>query len=498
MIQIKTKIDPIIVIGAGIGGLSAAIYLAAHGRPVVIYEKNEQIGGKMGEFQQAGFRWDTGPSVITMRYVFEDLFAEAGKQMTDYLTLEAVYPLTRYFYPDGTILDASRDPNHMQHQIELIAPEDLQGYERFLEYASQLYRITSPVFINDQPPRLASLLKVSPLDFLKIDSHRNMAKAINAYLQSTYLQLLFARFATYVGADPYLAPATLNLIAHVEMKMGVWYPKGGVYGLARALTRLALDLGVKIYTGSPVKCILTQDDAVCGVQLATGKVLSAQAIVANVDVASVYSYLLPNSQTIKNITHKLVNMEPSGSAFIMLLGVEGQSPQLAHHNILFSEDYVEEFKQLSIEKIPARDPTIYIAITARSTPSDAPPGHENWFVLVNSPPIQPSWNWNEHVQLYKELLLAELGKRGLDIRDRITVQHVITPLDLQNNTAAFRGALYGRSSNNRWAAFKRPHNRAKGVQGLYFAGGTTHPGGGVPMVTLSGKVAQQMLIADGY
>ncbi len=461
-------------------------------------EQGAQVGGKMGEVRLGGYRWDTGPSVITMRHVFEDLFAAAGRDMADYLTLRPVEPLTRYFYPDGAVLDASHDIERMAEQIARIEPRDVAGYRRFLDYAARLHRIVGPVFIYDEPPRPASFLKVPPLDALRVDGLRSMSQAAESFVRSPHLRQLLGRFATYVGASPYLAPATLNVIAHVELNEGVWYPEGGIYSIARALARLAEELGVEVRTGCGVEAIDVRDGQVQGVALAGGAYLPAGAAIANVDVATVYDRLLPPTGAIRRRAERLTHAEPSCSGFILLLGVRGQQPDLAHHNIFFSADYPREFREIFEQGVLPADPTIYVAITAKATPQDAPPGGENWFVLVNSPALGPAWDWEEQAAATRDLVLAQLAARGFDVRGRIEAEQVLTPLDLERLTGARRGALYGASSNSRWAAFRRPHNRAPDVRGLYFAGGTAHPGGGVPMVALSGRVASQLLLEDGY
>jgi phytoene desaturase len=490
--------NKVLVVGAGIGGLSAAIHLATAGKKVILYEQNQQVGGKMGEIRQGGYRWDTGPSVITMRPVFEDLFKGAGRQLTDYLELLPVEPLTRYFFPDGTVLNASQDLERMLPQIQAIEPQDIGGYQNFLSYAAELYRIVSPVFIYDQPPRLSSLFKVSPMDALRVDGFRTMHQVISRHVRSPQLQQFLGRFATYVGASPYHAPATLNVIAHVELNQGVWYPQGGVYQLAQSFARLAQELGVEIHTGCQVRTIDTRDGQVKGIILANDNFVPASAVIANLDVAWVYDKLLPSSVTPINRKKRLLEANPSGSAFILMLGVAAENAQLTHHNIFFSTNYRLEFEQIFQQGIPPSDPTIYVAITSKTTRQDAPRGGENWFVMVNAPATGPGWDWTTQIAEYRDRVLALLAERGFDIRQQIQEEKVLTPLDIEQLTGARRGALYGASSNNRWAAFRRPHNRAPDVKGLYFAGGTTHPGGGVPMVTLSGKVASQLLISDGY
>lgn len=481
----------VIVIGSGIGGLSAAIRLAAAGKRVTIVEQNAAVGGKMSEFRADGFRWDTGPSVITMRHVIEDLFTAVGRRLEDYLTLTPVEPLTRYFYPDGVVFDASRDWPKMAAQISRLDEHDVEGYLAYLAYVARLHRITGPAFIYGEPPGLGSLTRVSPLDVLKIDAWKTMDSAIRGYAHSPHLRQLLGRFATYVGASPYRAPATLNVIAHVELTGGVWYPQGGIYNIARALERLALEMGVQIRTGCGVKQIVVKNQMAQGVILNDESLLPAQAVIANVDVATVYERLLPVDSRRARL---LTKIDSSCSGLIMMLGVEGQHEKLAHHNIFFSSDYPREFDDIFNRGVPPDEPTIYVAITSKSDPQDAPEGCENWFVLVNAPPLGDGFDWLDQTEIYGERVLKRLSGFGLDVR--IRSKHILTPLDLERLTGARRGALYGASSNNMFATFRRPHNRAKDIRGLYFAGGTTHPGGGVPMVMLSGQVAAGMLLED--
>lgn len=487
----------VVVIGAGIAGLSAAIRLAAAGLRVAVYEKNATTGGKMGEVRRDGFRWDTGPSVITMRHVFEELFATAGRRLGDYLTLLPVEPLTRYFYPDGTVLDASSDLTVMLPQIEQLESRDVEGYLAYLAYAARIHRITGPVFIYDQPPRPSSFLQVPVTEWLAADPLRTMAGAIDHFVRSPHLRQMLGRFATYVGGSPYAAPATLNVIAHVELSGGVWYPRGGIYAIAAAMTRLATELGVAIHTGCDVAQITIQDGRVTGVALVDGRHIRATAVVANVDVATTYRYLLPPTETVTRRLQSLRAQEPSCSGFVLLLGVaDGPGPTLAHHNIFFSADYQREFREIFELGRPPADPTVYVAITAKTDPDHAPPGAQNWFVLVNAPAVGDGFDWTTQAIAYRQVVLDKLAAAGLDLSGRIMSEQLLTPLDLAAMTGAWRGALYGASANSKWTAFRRPHNRSADFSGLYFAGGTTHPGGGVPMVMLSGRVAAGLLLAD--
>lgn len=487
---------PIIIIGAGIGGLSAAIRLASVGRRVVMLEQNAQVGGKMSQFVSDGFRWDTGPSVITMRHVFAELFATAGRRLEDYLSFVPVEPLTRYFYPDGTVLDASQHWPKMAAQLERLEPRDVEGYLRFLAYAARLHRVTGPAFIYDQPPSLRSLTRVVPWDVLKIDPWFTLNQVIRQHVRSPHLRQLLQRFATYVGADPFQAPATLAVIAHVELTGGVWYPQGGVYAIASALARLATELGVEIRTNCPVQQILVKNRRATGVRLADDSMLDANVLIANVDVATVYQQLLPPEIATPPRRQRLTAPEPSCSGYVMLLGVEGEHPSLAHHNIFFASDYQREFTEIFQQGIPPNDPTIYVAITSKSDPDHAPLGCENWFVLVNAPALGSGFDWATQEADYRQRVFAKLASFGFDLQPHLRSQTIFTPVDLAQRTGAWRGALYGISSNQALNAFRRPHNRSVHVRGLYFVGGTTHPGGGVPMVTLSGKVVAEMILAD--
>ncbi|MEO0562717.1 MAG: phytoene desaturase family protein [Chloroflexota bacterium] len=485
-----------IVIGAGIGGLSTAIRLAASGWQVQIYEQNDSIGGKMGQVEADGFRWDTGPSVITMRHVLDDLFASAGRKLDDYLTLKPVEPLTRYFYPDGVVLDASRDLAKMASQIEALNERDVEGYLSYLAYAARIHRITGPVFIYNKPPKLWDILSVPPLEMPHVDPMRTMSGAINSFVEHPHLRQLLGRFATYTGASPYQAPATLNVIAHVELTGGVWYPQGGIYAIASALGRLATELGVQIHTGCPVTSVQVKDEQTTGITLTDGRTVTADAVIANLDVALVYEKLLSNSVSKASRLRELTSLEPSCSGYIMLLGIDKTHDDLAHHNIFFSPDYPAEFRDIFERGVPPEDPTIYVSITSKADSDHAPDGCENWFILVNAPPVGEGFEWTSGESDYRQLVLDKLAEYGYDVRDHIISERTLTPIDLERLTGARRGALYGASSNSKWTAFRRPHNRAPDVNGLYFTGGTTHPGGGVPMVMLSGASTANMILED--
>ncbi|MEO1645331.1 MAG: phytoene desaturase family protein, partial [Chloroflexota bacterium] len=430
---------PTIVIGSGIGGLSAAIRLQHAGHRVVVLEKNPIVGGKMYQLEDKGFRFDTGPSVITMRHVFEDLFSDVGRSLDDYLDLVAVDPMTRYFYRDGFVLDATSDMSQMAQQIEALDERDVEGYLRYVAYAAKLHRITGETFIYGQPPTLLDFLKVPVWQWMQADPMRTMQGAIKSFVKSPKLRQLLGRFATYVGGSPYLAPATLNVIAHVELTGGVWYPRGGIYEIAKSMEKLATELGVEIYTNHAVSEICVQDGRVNGVRLASGDTMPARAVVSNVDVAMTYHTMLADSGIPQERITKMSGYEPSCSGFIMLLGVDGAFDELAHHNIFFSDDYEAEFKAIFKEGVPPADPTIYVSISSKTDAEHAPEGCENWFVLVNAPPTNNHYDWEANKADYANMILKRLADAGIDVRDSIITQTIWTPEDLERNSGAWRG-----------------------------------------------------------
>ncbi|MGQ9904962.1 MAG: phytoene desaturase family protein [Anaerolineae bacterium] len=490
-----TTRQPVIVIGAGIGGLTAAIRLAGRGYPVTVVEQLDRPGGKMGEWRAGGFRFDTGPSVVTMRPVIERLFHEAGRRLEDYLDLAPLHPITRYHWRDGTVLDALQDEEAMCAEIARINPREVDGYRRFMRYVAELHRAVSRPFLYSRQPGWRDVLRLPIADVLKIDALRTMHQAIRAHFRDPRLIQLFSRFATYNGSSPYRSPATLNVIAHVEMAQGAWYPRGGVYQIALALERLARDLGAEIRYGSRVEKIEVRSGRVVGVLLTDGSRLEADAVIANADVSDVYRRLVDDGPVAQRGQRQADRLEPSCSGFVMLIGATRQTPRLAHHNIFFSDDYPGEFSAIFDQRIPPPDPTVYLCITSKTDPDHAPAGCENWFVLVNAPYLSPAYDWERNAETYAAHLKEVMRGWGLDAGSPL-VERVYTPLHLQAMYGGNAGAIYGFSSNTRTAAFRRPGNRARDVRGLYFASGSAHPGGGVPLVMLSGIAASACVEED--
>ncbi|MEF3275210.1 MAG: phytoene desaturase [Chloroflexus sp.] len=486
---------PIVIVGGGLGGLATAIRLAAQGRHVILCEQNERVGGKLNLHQAAGYTFDTGPSLLTMPWVIRDLFSVAGRRMEDYLCLEQVEPTCRYFWPDGVRFDAWQRLPQLIQEIERISPADVPGFFRFMAHTARIYDAVAGPFLLRPFDGLRELITPTMARHaFRIDALRSVDAAVRSFFRSPHLRQLFNRYATYNGSSPYLSPATFNLIAYIELAEGGWYVRGGMYQLAVALARLATEQGVELRVQTPVAEVMIECGRAYGVRLADGSILRAAAVVVNADPLYAYKRLIPGSQ--RELT-RLSRLEPSYSGVVLFLGVEGDFPQLAHHNIFFSADYPAEFRAIVHERQPALDPTIYIAATCRSDPAHAPPGHMNLFVLVNAPADDGRIDWEAVLPAYREHIIARLEMMGLrGLRAAIRYAHHWTPRDLAQRYNAAFGAIYGASSNSLLAAFARPPLRARRIRGLYFVGGGTHPGGGIPLVLLSGQAVAARIAVD--
>jgi phytoene desaturase len=490
----------IIVIGAGVGGLSAAIRLAAAGHQVTVLERLGRVGGKLNLLEDGGYRFDTGPSLVTLPYVFEDLFATAGEKLEDWLELKRLEPVCRYFYPDGTGFDASADMPTMMQNLERFSKGAGEDFNAFFGHAARAWRGSRQPFLENRIQ--------SPLDFVRggipwtdlsallpLPTLHGLAKR---HFKDPRLQQFIGRYATYTGSSPYRAPGTLSTVLYSEYAFGAWYVQGGLYSIAQALEKLARKLGVEFRFDCTVQEILVDDvpdlytstTEVEGVRLENNEVLYCDALVCNADAAHLYEKLLP-----QKLDPRKTKLEPSISGFVILLGLTGETAGLEHHNIFFSADYQKEFVQLFDDLEPASDPTIYVCISSKSDPTQAPPDGENWFILVNAPPTGKV-NWATQAPHYATQILEHLAQRGFDVRERIQVQHIMTPSDLEQRYLTHRGGIYGSSSNTIQSAFLRPQNRSQTVGGLYLASGSAHPGGGLPLVMLSGKLAAEALLAD--
>jgi phytoene desaturase len=501
----------VIVIGAGVGGLSAAIRMAASGWVrATILEKNARVGGKLNLWEaphphrpdECPFRFDTGPSLLTLPFVFEDLFRSAGRSLHDYLNLIRLDPIARFTWPDGTRFELRAERADLEVELKRFSPRDIAGWHRFMQRGKRIWDLSAALFLFHAPQQLLRCAGASHgLDLLSLPFRIGMfstyARAIEREIRSQKLREVLYQYATYGGSSPFKAPATLTVIPHAEMHFGGWYVQGGMYRLAEALEQVARDLGVEVRTGCPVEQILIDSQA-RGVRLADGSEMAADAVVVNSDLIYSYRRLIPGLHRPHFPDRKLNRADPGGSGMVLLLGVEGTYPQLAHHNKFMPADYRAELQAMFQTRSIPDDPSIYVCASTRTDPTQAPDGCENLFVLASAPALDERIDWSIEGPRYESMLIRMLQDRWKldDLQRRIVVRRSISPLDLARLYNANAGSIYGLGSNSRQAAFLRPPNRDRHIPGLYFAGGATHPGGGLPLVALSGKIASELVLED--
>jgi len=481
-----------LVTGSGIAGIASAIRLAVKGWDVKVFEANAYAGGKLSELRTGNYRFDAGPSLFTMPQYVDELFRLAGKDPRDYFSYRKLDPLCHYFYEDGTRLSSWADNKQFAKEIAAKTLDSEQSVLKFLERSAGIYAVTNHVFLEKSLHRLKTYLNYdtfkSFLQLGKIDSMRSMNTANESFFKDGRTIQLFNRYATYNGSNPYKAPATLNVIPHLEQNMGAYFPEGGMYVITKSLVRLATEIGVQFYYNSPVEEIVVKDKKAVGLNV-KGVFHEAELVISNTDVWFAYKSLLPREKP----PLRILNQERSSSALIFYWGIKKEFSELGLHNIFFSKDYRKEFDGIWKDKSIPADPTVYINISSKMNISDAPAGHENWFVMINVP-SNCGQDWDLLIEQARENILNKLNRiLSLELRDFISCEDILDPRSIEYKTASYQGALYGTSSNNRYAAFLRHSNASSSVKGLYFTGGSVHPGGGIPLSLLSAKIVSDLL-----
>ena len=483
--------DRTVVIGAGVGGLATAIRLRAAGHDVSVLERRHVVGGKLATLERDGYTFDIGPSLITLPHVFDDVFRAAGTTLADEIDLVRLDPQFHYHWRDGSTLIVHDDADATAAAFDGFEPGTGAQWRRFDARGRKIWDTAERTFFAgpmSNPVSLAKRMR-SPLDLTKIDPLRTLHGAASSFFEDDRLVQWADRYATYSGSSPFESPATLACIPHIEARHGCWYPMGGLDSLRQAIERVALALGVEIRTGTDVSAITAEDDVgrqrgrVTGVELVDGDRLDADTVVANVDAEHLYADLLPDDGALKRVRRA----ERSTSGFVLCLGIRGRTEGIGHHNVWFSESYAAEYNDLDARR-PAADPTIYACVSSVTDPSQAPDDCENWFILVNTPP-----SVDIDASAYAQVVLRRLATHGIDLRQRIEFVHTMTPNMIAERYRSPGGSIYGTSSNGRRAAFVRPANR--GVRpGLYLVGGSSHPGGGLPLVTTSARIVADMIL----
>jgi phytoene desaturase len=481
-----------IIVGAGIAGIASAIRLAVKGFDVSVYESNTYAGGKLSRFEQGAYSFDAGPSLFTMPQYVDELFLLAGKNPKDYFQYQKLDEVCRYFWADGTILKASSDNETFAKEVELQTQSTTQELKAYLQKSKTIYKITHHVFLEKSLQKIRSYLSFNTLKsilrFGKIDAFRTMASANESFFNDPKMVQYANRFATYNGSNPYQAPATLNVIPHLEQNLGAYFPAKGMYSIVESLVKLAKELGIKFHFNTLVDEIVVQNKTVVGI-LVKGKLNKSDVVVSNMDVYFTYTRLLKNEKQ----PIKILQQERSSSALIFYWGIKRKFTQLGLHNILFSEDYQAEFASIFDRKTIANDATIYINISSKHKPDDAPQGCENWFVMINVP-NNSGQNWDLLIAEARANIIHKINQQlNVDLVSLIENESILDPRSIEAKTFSYQGSLYGTSSNNQKAAFLRHANFSSQIKNLYFAGGSVHPGGGIPLSLLSAKIVADMI-----
>lgn len=496
---------PIGVLGGGLGGLAAACTLAARGHEVILFERNLWLGGKAAVLQEQGFRFDMGPTILTLPSVLRRIFNEAGRPLERHLELVRLDPQWRCFFEGGSTLDLLAEVEAMAGAIDRFAPGcgGGEGYRRFMRLARKLHDISDRYFfwrsiggMRDMFDARATFKPGTLKDVLAMRMGSTVGGTLRAHIRDPRVTQMLDHYTQYVGSAPDASPAVLCGIANMQSQEGVWYPRGGTGAVPRALARLAAELGVDLRAGTGVRRILTRNGAVAGVETDAGEQVPLSALVSNADSVRTHRELLNGAAQTRFERRR--RYEPACSGVVLYLGLKKGYDHLLHHNFVFSRDPHEEFETIYRRGEPAPDPTAYLCAPARTEPEVAPPGGEALYVLVHTPYLRPHHDWKVRFPEYRRVILDKLKRvAGLeDIEERIVFEASLTPQGINDRYHVLNGAIYGLASHGRFFGAFKPGNRSPDVRGLYLAGGSAHPGPGMPMVLMSGWIAADTLDRD--
>jgi diapolycopene oxygenase len=492
------------VIGGGLGGLASAAVLAARGYPVTLFDKNPWTGGKAALLEEDGFRFDMGPTILTVPAVLERIFAEAGEKLSDHLDLIRLDPQWRCFFDDGGVLDLREDIAAMAAELDSFAPgRNLgDGYRRFQKVSERLNEISERFFfwksVEDLKDTIDFRRNLDPgtlSDVLALRMGRSVAGIIRSHVPDERAAQMLDHFTQYVGSSPYASPAVLCAIAHMQASGGVWYPRGGTRAVANALRAFAERHGARFVESSEVTGLELDGDRVRGVRTADGAIHEAAAVVSNMDAIRTYRELV-GGRAQQHYDSR--GYEAACSGVVLYLGLSKRYEHLLHHDFVFSRDAKEEFDYIYTRGEPAPDPTCYIAAPAATEPGVAPEGGEALYVLVHTPHLRPHHDWSKMFPAYRQVILDKLKRTaGMpDIEERIVFERALTPQDIHDRYKVLDGAIYGLASHGKFTGAFKPGNRSRHIEGLYLAGGAAHPGPGMPMVMMSGWIAADSLDQD--
>ena len=495
--------DPVGVVGGGLGGLAAACTLAARGHKVILFEKNDWLGGKAAVLEEGGYRFDMGPTILTVPAVLRRIFAEAGRDLDAAMDLRRLDPQWRCFFDDGSVLDLTENTDAMAANLDAYSPGNTAGYRDFLKMSEGLHEVSERFFfwrsvedIRDTMDLKKGMDLATLKDVLSLKMGSSVAKQIRKKVPDARVAQMLDHFVQYVGSSPYNSPAVLCSIGHMQTDGGVWYPMGGTRSVPVALAKLADELGVETRLSTGISRIISDRGVVSGVETESGETVALSALVSNMDAVRTYKELVGGKPAAS--FGKRWKREPACSGVVLYLGLDRAYEHLAHHDFVFSRDPEEEFDWIYHKGEPAPDPTCYIAAPARTEPGVAPPGGEALYVLVHTPYLRPHHDWTQMLPGYRKVILDKLARcAGMpDLESRIVVERHLTPADIHERYRVLNGAIYGLASHGKFFGAFKPGNRSRDLAGLYLAGGAAHPGPGMPMVLMSGWIAADSLDKD--
>lgn len=484
----------IIVIGSGFGGLAAANRLAAMGHEVLIVEKRDQVGGRAYQYEIDGFKFDGGPTVMTAPYIFDEIFAAAGRRREDYITFVPLDPFYRIFDGDGRYLDYRRNLDDILDEIAKFNPADREGYRRFVQRTQAIFESFHPY--TDQPfLKLSDMLKIMP-DVMRLQAFRGTYGFVSQNIKDPFLRQAFSFHPLLIGGNPFDTPSIYTLIVQFEKEWGVHYALGGTGAVVNALSRLFTEQGGDIWLNKEVAEIVIQDRRVSGVRFGDGTVEPADVVVSNGDVAHTYRHLIPAAQRRKYSNRRLDWMRYSNSLVVIYFGTKRRytDSRLQHHNIILNGRYQTMMKDIfSRHKLPD-EMGLYLHMPTITDPSIAPPGCESFYVLSLVPNLNAGIDWREMAGPYRDRVMQFLEENYLpDLQENIIAEHAIDPLHFRDTLNSYRGAAFSVKPTLLQSAWLRPHNRSEEFDNLYFVGAGTHPGAGVPAVLSSGKIAAELI-----
>ncbi len=488
----RKRNQKVLVVGAGLGGIAAAITLATEGFDVEVLEKNAQIGGKLNVLERDGFSFDLGPSIIILPQLFRRVFDRAGVEMDDYVKLRELDPQWRGFFPDGVQIDLCSDMRLMERELSKLGP-DAAGYWSYIEHSRRQWRFAEEAYLEPAAQTIGEIMRHADVTQLKdVAFTTTMYRAVARYIKEPHLRDMLAFFSKYVGSSPYDTPGMLGLLAYSQLGWGLWYVEGGMYNLARGFARLMAELGIVTRLGAEVVELKRAEDRVTGARLADGTELLADAVVSNMEVIPAYRKLLGESGPLLSRYER--KFEPAASGLVLHLGVRHDYPQLLHHNFFYSADAAEFCHTIHRRKELPRDPHIYLVCPTKTDPGLAPPGHSIIKALPHIPYLQdPPFTPQDYREL-KERVLDKLERMGLkDLRRHVVVEDMLTPDDLERLYYSNRGSIYGVVNHWRKNQSLKAPQQSELYPNLYFVGGSTNPGGGTCMVVLSGQNAAHQL-----